>query len=209
MIKAFFNILTNRFPFPTSRFSLGLNPKINILYCLYPEIAIANVKCKLIDLRKEYREIINTRFFSGTLSATRKPFILMIPPLFAVRGETEEYIKGYIKKLLNSVGVGVDIVFKLHPKEGDELKRIVTSVCSERGTKYYFLDTKVPIESYFVAFKKFGLCGPPSTAILSAMYFFKESLIASIIVVPDKSNPFSSNHLSLLRSFPDLKVLKD
>jgi hypothetical protein len=207
-MKACLNRIMGRFTFPTSKFSLGLNPKMPTLYCLFPKTVVAHQHCKIISLGTEYREVILARFPAVKEHENKTPFIVMVPPLLSVRGETVDYIKKYLKKLLNSAGTNVDIVFKLHPKEGKELEEIVKSVCIQRGIKCEFLDTKMPIESYFASFNGFGLCGPPSTAILTVLYLFKSRLIGNIIVIPDKSNPFSQDHLSFLQSFSELKILK-
>lgn len=207
-LKACLNQITGRFSFPISKFSLGLNPKIPTLYCLFPKAAVVHRHCRIIGLGSEYKEVILARFPAEKKIKNKMPFIVMVPPLLSVRGETVDYIKKYLKKLLNSAGADAEVVFKLHPKEGKELEEIVRSVCCQQGVKCEFLDTKMPIESYFASFNSFGLCGPPSTAILTALHLFKSKLIGSIIVVPDKSNPFSQDHLSFLQSFSELKILR-
>ncbi len=207
VIKWAFNKSTKRFSYPSSRYSLGMNPHISKIYSINSGDVIRNQTCDVIDVKEKYWCVISERYGTSTAPLTTEANIVMVPPLLAVRKAPRNYVEHYITKLLHTADSERPMVFKLHPREGKELEEIIVSVCNERNRQASILKTEAPIESYFFAYTNFSLCGPPSTACVIASLFFSEKLVDRIKILPDKSNPYSQQHIDYFSSQNNYKIL--
>ena len=207
LVKSVFNKVSCRYSYPSCRFSLGLNSKIPLIYTINKPDVICHETCEVVDVQHEYWDVINFRYNSPQKIYSSETQIVMVPPLLKVRRASESYIKEYVNQLLSSACSDMEMVFKVHPREGAELQRIISSICSQHDAEAIFLDASKPIEQFFFAFKKFSLYGPPSTACIIANAFFREKLVEPIKLIPDPSNPFGKGHINYFSSRPDYKVI--
>ena len=209
-IKASINFFLNRYLVPTSFLSLGHNKHICKIYSSWPEKVSVHNSMKIINIRKEYEEVLDSlssnEWISGNNLSLNHMDIVMIPPLLTTRNLSKKKIFSFLSDLFYLLENKAKIYIKLHPSEGTELQEFIEEFLNLKSLSVSFLSPKTPIEYYFANLKTFSLTGSPSTSHLIAVNNFSKKLIGDAIIIPDYSNPFSKKHLGFLGGIKRLKI---
>ena len=214
IIKALINFFLRRFKVPISRYSLGLNKSVRNIFSIFPSRVKGHKNLNIIDLKDEYKDILSNyrcELDIGLMSASESGCIeiILVPPILSTRGLSQKKIEAYVEKLIMVTRQKQSLFFKLHPREGQTLERLITKMLDKKGMKAHFLDYSRAIEYYFENLQKFSLIGPASTAHLIAINFYRDKKEKKIMIVPDLSNPFCRRHIAFLRKFDEMEIIGD